>query len=130
MQKFLGKLNYLRRFISNLLGKIRAFASILRLKNEAKFTWRADQQCAFEDIKSYLTLPLLMKAPMAGILFAIHRCQGCHDWGCFDARNGGQGSSFTHKATNSEINSITSVYYIESYYKNLITRPRGLSSGI
>jgi hypothetical protein len=27
------------------------------------------------------------------------------------------GSSFTHKATNSEINSISSVYYIESYYK-------------
>jgi hypothetical protein len=26
-------------------------------------------------------------------------------------------SSFTHKTTNSEINSITSVYYIESYYK-------------
>jgi hypothetical protein len=27
------------------------------------------------------------------------------------------GSIFTHKATNSEINSITNVYYIESYYK-------------
>jgi hypothetical protein len=30
------------------------------------------------------------------------------------------GSSFTHKATSSEINSITSVYYIISYYKNLL----------
>jgi hypothetical protein len=39
MQKFLGKLNYLRRFISNLSGKISAFAPILRLKIEAKFTW-------------------------------------------------------------------------------------------
>jgi hypothetical protein len=28
------------------------------------------------------------------------------------------GSSFTHKAKNSEISSITSVYYIESYYKS------------
>jgi hypothetical protein len=27
------------------------------------------------------------------------------------------GSIFTHKSTNSEINSITSIYYIESYYK-------------
>jgi hypothetical protein len=27
------------------------------------------------------------------------------------------GSSFTHKAINSEINNITSVYYIESYYR-------------
>jgi hypothetical protein len=39
MQKFLGKLNYLRRFISNLSEKISAFAPILRLKNEAEFTW-------------------------------------------------------------------------------------------
>jgi hypothetical protein len=35
MQKFLGKVNYLRRFISNLPGKIDAFTL---LKNEAEFT--------------------------------------------------------------------------------------------
>ena len=39
LQKFLGKVNYLRRFISNLLVKIDAFTPILRLKNEAEFTW-------------------------------------------------------------------------------------------
>jgi hypothetical protein len=39
MQKFLGKLNYLRRFIFNLSGKISAFAAILHLKNEVDFTW-------------------------------------------------------------------------------------------
>jgi hypothetical protein len=40
------------------------------------------------------------------------------------------GSSFTHKATNSEINSMTSVYYIISYYKkNLLHVQNGLSSG-
>jgi hypothetical protein len=38
MQKFLGKVNYLRQFISNLSGKISAFAPILQLKNEAEFT--------------------------------------------------------------------------------------------
>jgi hypothetical protein len=38
MQKLLGKLNYLRRFIFNLSEKISAFAPILQLKNEAKFT--------------------------------------------------------------------------------------------
>jgi hypothetical protein len=43
MQKFLEKVNYLRRFISNLSEKISAFAPILRLKNEAEFTWGADQ---------------------------------------------------------------------------------------
>jgi hypothetical protein len=42
-QKFLGKLNYLRQFIFNLSEKISAFALILRLKNEAKFTWGTEQ---------------------------------------------------------------------------------------
>ena len=52
LQKFLGKVNFLRRFISNLHGKIDAFTPILRLKNEDEFTWGgAKQQEAFEKIK-------------------------------------------------------------------------------
>jgi hypothetical protein len=39
VQKFLGKVNYLRRFISNLAGKIDAFTPILRLKNDAEFIY-------------------------------------------------------------------------------------------
>ena len=39
VQKLLGKINYLRRFISNLAGKIESFVPLLRLKNEAEFTW-------------------------------------------------------------------------------------------
>jgi hypothetical protein len=42
MQKFLGKLNYLRWFMFNLSRKISVFAPTLRLKNEAEFTWGAD----------------------------------------------------------------------------------------
>ena len=37
VQKFLGKINYLRRFISNVAGKIDAFTPILRLKNDVEF---------------------------------------------------------------------------------------------
>ena len=55
LQKFLGKVNYLRRFISNLSGNIDAFTPILRLKNETEFTWGAEQQKAFEKIKKYLS---------------------------------------------------------------------------
>jgi hypothetical protein len=55
-----------------LSGKISAFAPILQLKNEAKFTWGANQQCAFEDIKRYLSSPPVMKAPMAGIPFRLY----------------------------------------------------------
>jgi hypothetical protein len=39
VQKFLGKVNYLRRLISNLAGKIDAFTPILRLKNDTEFAW-------------------------------------------------------------------------------------------
>jgi hypothetical protein len=39
VQKFLGKVNYLQRFISNLARKIDAFTPILRLKNDAEFAW-------------------------------------------------------------------------------------------
>jgi hypothetical protein len=67
MQKFLGKLNYLKWFIFNLSGKISAFAPILRLKNEDEFTWGADQQHTFDHIKMYLSSPPVMKAPIAEI---------------------------------------------------------------
>ena len=38
VQKFLSKINYLRRFISNLAEKIDAFTPILWLKNDVEFT--------------------------------------------------------------------------------------------
>jgi hypothetical protein len=52
MQKFLGKLNYLRRFISNLSGKICSFARILWLKNEAKFIWGQINNAPLMTLKS------------------------------------------------------------------------------
>jgi hypothetical protein len=42
------------------------------LKNEAEFTWGADQQRAFDNIKTYLSSPPVLKAPMAGILFRLY----------------------------------------------------------
>jgi hypothetical protein len=72
MQKFLGKLNYLRQFIFNLLGKIGASAPILRLKNKAELTWGADQQCTFDNIEKYVSSPPVMKAPMAEIPFWLY----------------------------------------------------------
>lgn len=38
LQSLLGKVNFLRRFISNLDGKIRAFSPLLHLKKE-EFQW-------------------------------------------------------------------------------------------
>jgi len=72
LQKFLGKINYFRRFISNLSGKINAFTPILRLKNEAEFTWGAKQQESFEKIKYYLSSPPDLKAPRRGVPFKLY----------------------------------------------------------
>jgi hypothetical protein len=71
MQKFLGKLNFLRWFIFNSPGKISASAPLLQLKNEAEFTWGVDQPHALDDIKRYSSSPPVMKAPMAGIPFRL-----------------------------------------------------------
>jgi hypothetical protein len=72
MQKFLGKVNYLRRFISNLTGKIDAFTPIIRLKNDAEFTWGAKQQEAFNLIRKYLSLAPVLKAPQVGVPFRLY----------------------------------------------------------
>ena len=72
LQKFLGKINFLRRFISNLSGKIDAFTPILQLKNEAEFTLGAKQQEAFEKIKQYLSSPPVLKAPRRGVPFRLY----------------------------------------------------------
>ena len=72
LQKFLGKVNYLRRFVSNLFGKIDAFTPILRLKNEAEFTWGAEQQESFEKIKKYFSSPMVLKVPKRDIPFRLY----------------------------------------------------------
>ena len=51
---------------------IDALTSILRLKNEAKFTWGAKQQEAFEKIKIYLSSPPVLKAPRRRVPFRLY----------------------------------------------------------
>ena len=39
LQKFLGQVNYLRRFISNLVSKTKEFSNLVKLKDMEEFTW-------------------------------------------------------------------------------------------
>ncbi|PNY14157.1 retrotransposon protein putative unclassified [Trifolium pratense] len=64
LQSLLGKINFLRRFISNLSGKAQAFSPLLRLKKEDVFTWGQDQQEAFEELKKYLSNPPTLMPPI------------------------------------------------------------------
>jgi len=63
LQSLLGKINFLRRFISNLSGKTKAFSPLLRLKNE-DFKWQEEHQEAFDKIKEYLTKPPVLAPPV------------------------------------------------------------------
>jgi hypothetical protein len=60
LQSLLGKINFLRRFISNLSGKTQAFAPLLPLKKEDAFKWEPEHQKAFDEIKSYLMNPPIL----------------------------------------------------------------------
>lgn len=51
LQYLLGKINFLRRFISNLNGKTQSFSPLLRLKKDNDFVWRNEQQKTFDNIK-------------------------------------------------------------------------------
>ncbi|XP_058741269.1 uncharacterized protein LOC131613635 [Vicia villosa] len=63
LQSLLGKVNFLRRFISNLSGKTKLFSSLLKLKNNDVFKWEEEHQHAFDQIKAYLTKPPILIPP-------------------------------------------------------------------
>jgi hypothetical protein len=72
VQKLLGKINYLRRFISNLAGRVESLLPLVRLKHEEEFTWGAEQRQAFDKIKEYLVTPPVLRAPKAGNPFKMY----------------------------------------------------------
>src|SRR6266487_1869175 len=64
LQSLLGKINFLRRFISNLSGKSQPFSPLLRLKKDETFVWGFKQQKAFDEIKTYLSNPPTLVPPV------------------------------------------------------------------
>ncbi|CAN6542153.1 unnamed protein product [Malus baccata var. baccata] len=66
LQRLLGKINFLRRFIANLAGKIQPLTHLLRLKDIESFEWGPPHQKAFDIIKAYLTYPPVLVPPQRG----------------------------------------------------------------
>ena len=66
LQRFLGQVNFLRRFISNVAGKTKVFSPLLRLKGHEDFTWNEEHQLAFDTNKRYLSTPLVLIPPRSG----------------------------------------------------------------
>jgi ribonuclease HI len=72
LQSLIGKINFIRRFISNLSGKIKAFSPLLKLKANQEFLWGAEQQLALDEIKKYLTNPPVLVPPQHGKPFRLY----------------------------------------------------------
>jgi ribonuclease HI len=64
LQQLIGKINFVRRFISNLSGQI------------DEFRWGAEQQRAFEEIKEYLSRPPVLVPPQQDRPFYIYLSVG------------------------------------------------------
>ncbi|WVZ58668.1 hypothetical protein U9M48_008910 [Paspalum notatum var. saurae] len=72
LQKLIGKINYIRRFIPNLCAKLEAFLPLVKTQKSDEFIWGPDQQLAFDDLKKYLTAPPMMASPRLDIPFIVY----------------------------------------------------------
>ena len=72
LQCLIGKFNFVRRFISNLLAKIWLFSALLKLKNDQEFKWGNEQQKTFEEIRKYMKSPLVLIPPQKGKPFKLY----------------------------------------------------------
>ena len=72
LQRFLGQVNYLRRFISKLTGKTKEFFDLLKLRQIADFKWEEKHQNAFDKIMQYLSQPPVLVPPREEILLKLY----------------------------------------------------------
>ena len=61
IQSFIGKVNFLRRFISNFAEIMKYITIMLRKENEIK--WTSEAKKSFSDIKKALTKALVLNSP-------------------------------------------------------------------
>ena len=72
LQSLLGKINFIRRFISNLSERVLPFSPLLKLKNDQEFRWGDVQQKACEEIKEYMKRPPVLVPPHNGKPFKLY----------------------------------------------------------
>jgi hypothetical protein len=72
LQSLLGKINFVRRFISNLSQRVLPFSPLLRIKKDQKFVWGDEQQKAFDEIKQYMKEPPVLIPPQLNKPFKLY----------------------------------------------------------
>ena len=78
LQSMIGKINFIRRFISNLSKMILPFSSLLKLKADQEFKWGDVQQRVFVEIKKYMKSPPVLIPPQHGKSFRLYVSADSH----------------------------------------------------
>jgi hypothetical protein len=76
LRQLIGKINFVRRFISNLSRRIEPFMDLVKIKANEEFRWGAEQQRVFEEIKEYLARPPMLVPPLQDMSFYIYLSVG------------------------------------------------------
>jgi hypothetical protein len=63
LQQLIGKINFVKRFISNLSRWIELFMDLVKIKADEEFRWGVEQQREFKEIKEYLARPPMLVPP-------------------------------------------------------------------
>ena len=72
LQSLIGKINFIRRFISNLSERIQPFTPLLKLKADQEFVWGKEQQKALDNVKQYLKSPPVLVPPQEKKPFKLY----------------------------------------------------------
>ncbi|XP_070671534.1 uncharacterized protein [Malus domestica] len=91
LQSLLGQINFLRRFIANSAGKMKAFSTLLKLKDSDKFVWNGEHQAAFTQIKVSLTKPPVLVPPRRGKPLKLYISAAEESIGCLLAQDNDAG---------------------------------------
>ena len=91
LHKFLDQVNYLRRFISNLLGKTKVFFDLIKLKKVEEFKWKEQHQTSFDGIKGYLSQPPVLMSPLRGRPLKLYLLAAKESIGCLLTQNNVEG---------------------------------------
>jgi hypothetical protein len=72
LQSLIGKINFIKRFISNLSERMQPFTPLLKLKADQKFVWEEEQQKALDNVKHYLKSPHVLMPPQNKKSFKLY----------------------------------------------------------
>ncbi|XP_047313954.1 uncharacterized mitochondrial protein AtMg00860-like [Impatiens glandulifera] len=77
---FLGKIQYISRFISKLTFTCDPLFKLLK-KDKKKFVWSDACQHAFDKVKAYLQSPHILMSPRPGVPLILYLTSPSHPWG-------------------------------------------------